>query len=175
LVLEKRQCVIVVGQFACMSLPPPSINPDRPRFLPRLTCWSVLLPHTLTYPASLFLPPSSARGGLLPGHHLHGRQPPSHHAALSSRQDKSGNCVPGTVVDSGITHSSHLDVFLNSHAGPQGHNKAAHYHVLVDENSVSVDGLQLLTYWLCYLYWHCSRWVGLERGRVPAHGVIRLG
>ncbi len=29
----------------------------------------------------------------------------------------------------------------------QGHNKTAHYHVLVDENGFSADGLQLLTYW----------------------------
>ena len=40
-----------------------------------------------------------------------------------------------------------FDFFLNSHAGLQGHNKAAHYSVLVDENGFSADGLQLLTYW----------------------------
>jgi eukaryotic translation initiation factor 2C len=72
-------------------------------------------------------------------------------------QDKSGNCLPGTVVDSGICHPSQFDFFLNSHAGLQGHNKPAHYHVLVDENAFSSDGLQLLTYWLCYLYCRCTR------------------
>jgi eukaryotic translation initiation factor 2C len=72
-------------------------------------------------------------------------------------QDKSGNCLPGTVVDSGICHPSQFDFFLNSHAGLQGHNKPAHYHVLVDENGFSSDGLQLLTYWLCYLYCRCTR------------------
>jgi eukaryotic translation initiation factor 2C len=61
------------------------------------------------------------------------------------------------VVDSGICHPSQFDFFLNSHAGLQGHNKPAHYHVLVDENGFSSDGLQLLTYWLCYLYCRCTR------------------
>jgi eukaryotic translation initiation factor 2C len=71
--------------------------------------------------------------------------------------DKSGNCLPGTVVDSGICHPTQFDFFLNSHAGLQGHNKPAHYHVLVDENGFSADALQLFTYWQCYLYCRCTR------------------
>ncbi len=35
---------------------------------------------------------------------------------------------------------------------PQGTNKPAHYHVLIDEIGFGSDGAQLLTYWLCYLY-----------------------
>ena len=40
----------------------------------------------------------------------------------------------------------------------QGTNKPAHYHVLVDEIGFGADGLQLLTYWLCYLYQRCTRY-----------------
>jgi hypothetical protein len=36
--------------------------------------------------------------------------------------------------------------------------------VLVDENGFSADGLQLLTYWLCFLYCRCTRSVSI----VPA-------
>jgi eukaryotic translation initiation factor 2C len=72
-------------------------------------------------------------------------------------QDKSGNCLPGTVIDTVICHPTQFDFFLNSHAGLQGHNKPAHYHVLVDENAFTADGLQLLTYWLCYLCCRCTR------------------
>jgi len=36
--------------------------------------------------------------------------------------------------------------------------------VLVDENGFSADGLQLLTYWLCFLYCRCTRTVSI----VPA-------
>jgi len=53
--------------------------------------------------------------------------------ADTDNQDKSGNCVAGTVVDTGIPHPSQFVFFLNSHAGLQGHNKPAHYHVLVDK------------------------------------------
>ena len=36
-------------------------------------------------------------------------------------------------------------------------NKPAHYHVLVDEIGFGADGMQLLTYWLCYTYCRCTR------------------
>ncbi|PNH02563.1 Protein argonaute-2 [Tetrabaena socialis] len=70
----------------------------------------------------------------------------------SSAADRKGNVVPGTVVDRGITNSATFDFYLNSHAGVLGTNKPAHYHVLVDEIGFGADGMQLLTYWLCYLY-----------------------
>ncbi|KXZ43782.1 hypothetical protein GPECTOR_80g142 [Gonium pectorale] len=63
-----------------------------------------------------------------------------------------GNVVPGTVVDRGITAPDGFDFYLNSHSGLQGTNKPAHYHVLIDEIGFGADGIQLLTYWLCYLY-----------------------
>ncbi|KAI8463604.1 MAG: Piwi domain-containing protein, partial [Monoraphidium minutum] len=39
--------------------------------------------------------------------------------------DRSGNTLPGTVLDSGVCSSAGFDFFLNSHAGLQGHNKAS--------------------------------------------------
>jgi len=87
--------------------------------------------------------------------------------ARDSEGDRSGNCVPGTVVDTGITHPSQFDFFLNSHAGLQGHNKPAHYHVLVDENGFSSDSLQLFTYWQCYLYCRCTRSVSYVPVSLP--------
>jgi len=66
-------------------------------------------------------------------------------------------CDPGTVVDRTICSPYEFDFFLNSHAGIQGTNKPAHYHVLVDEIGFGADGLQLLTYWLCFTYCRCTR------------------
>eukprot|EP00878_Enallax_costatus_P011253 GHUV01011750.1.p1 GENE.GHUV01011750.1~~GHUV01011750.1.p1 ORF type:complete len:582 (+),score=200.21 GHUV01011750.1:324-2069(+) len=83
--------------------------------------------------------------------------------------DSSGNCLPGTVVDSGICHPTQFDFFLNSHAGLQGHNKPAHYHVLVDENGFSADALQLFTYWQTYLYCRCTRSVSVCPAAYYAH------
>ena len=42
-------------------------------------------------------------------------------------------------------------------ARTQGTNRPAHYHVLVDEIGFGPDGMQMLTYWLCYLYARCTR------------------
>ncbi len=49
-------------------------------------------------------------------------------------------------MDSEICHPTEFDFYLNSHAGVQGTNKPAHYHVLLDENNMGVHELQLLTY-----------------------------
>ncbi|MBA0800912.1 hypothetical protein Gohar_011317, partial [Gossypium harknessii] len=64
--------------------------------------------------------------------------------------DKSGNILPGTVVDSKICHPTEFDFYLCSHAGIQGTSRPAHYHVLWDENKFTADALQSLTNNLCY-------------------------
>ncbi|KAM6573765.1 hypothetical protein CsatA_017845 [Cannabis sativa] len=66
--------------------------------------------------------------------------------------DKSGNILPGTVVDTHICHPTQFDFYLKSHAGIQGTSRPAHYHVLFDENNFTADALQVLTNNLCYTY-----------------------
>jgi eukaryotic translation initiation factor 2C len=78
--------------------------------------------------------------------------------------DKTGNCMPGTVVDSDICHPTEFDFYLLSHPGLQGTCRPTHYHVLHDENNFSADSLQELTYRLCYTYARCTRAVSI----VPA-------
>nr|GMD24125.1 eukaryotic translation initiation factor 2C [Ipomoea batatas] len=67
--------------------------------------------------------------------------------------DKSGNILPGTVVDTKICHPTEFDFYLCSHAGIQGTSRPAHYHVLYDENAFTADALQNLTNCLCYTYY----------------------
>ncbi|KAL6780426.1 AGO1 [Auxenochlorella protothecoides x Auxenochlorella symbiontica] len=74
-----------------------------------------------------------------------------------SNRDRSGNVLPGTVVDNDIAHPHDFSFYLNSHSGIQGTSKPAHYSVLVDENKFGADGMQLLTYHLCYLFCRCTR------------------
>ncbi|KAL5649749.1 hypothetical protein ACJX0J_040558, partial [Zea mays] len=75
--------------------------------------------------------------------------------------DKSGNILPGTMVDSKICHPTEFDFYLCSHAGIQGTSRPAHYHVLWDENNFTADGLQTLTNNLCYTYARCTRSVSI--------------
>jgi eukaryotic translation initiation factor 2C len=79
-----------------------------------------------------------------------------HHAKFFPRNredaDRSGNILPGTVVDTTVTHPCNFDFYLCSHAGLQGTSKPSHYYVIYDENNFNSEGLQSLTYNLCYLY-----------------------
>ncbi|KAI9327303.1 Piwi domain-containing protein [Zopfochytrium polystomum] len=75
--------------------------------------------------------------------------------------DRKGNVMAGTVVDTGVVHPFEFDFYLNSHAGLQGTSRAAHYHVLYDENGFNADDLQEVTYRMCYLYARASRAVSI--------------
>ncbi|KAK8337586.1 hypothetical protein V6Z11_A09G199300 [Gossypium hirsutum] len=83
--------------------------------------------------------------------------------------DKSGNILPGTVVDSKICHPTEFDFYLCSHAGIQGTSRPAHYHVLWDENKFTADALQSLTNNLCYTYARCTRSVSIVPPAYYAH------
>ncbi|KAE8766248.1 Protein argonaute 14 [Hordeum vulgare] len=68
-----------------------------------------------------------------------------HHTRLfpevhGKETDKSGNILPGTVVDTNICHPTEFDFYLCSHAGIQGTSRPTHYHVLFDENGFTADG-----------------------------------
>ncbi|KAI8099370.1 Piwi domain-containing protein [Halteromyces radiatus] len=75
--------------------------------------------------------------------------------------DRTGNCHPGTVVDTGIVHPFEFDFYLQSHAGLQGTSRPTHYHVLYDDNKFTSDDLQELTYRLCYIYGRATRSVSI--------------
>ncbi|KAF8412729.1 hypothetical protein HHK36_000698 [Tetracentron sinense] len=75
--------------------------------------------------------------------------------------DKSGNVMPGTVVDTTIVHPYEFDFYLCSHYGGLGTSKPTHYHVLSDDHAVSSDQLQTVIYNLCYTFARCTKPVSL--------------
>ncbi|KAJ6801017.1 protein argonaute MEL1-like [Iris pallida] len=97
-----------------------------------------------------------------------------HHTRLfpnvhNQQTDRSGNILPGTVVDKKICHPTEFDFYLCSHAGIQGTSRPTHYHVLWDENNFSADALQTLTNSLCYTYARCTRSVSIVPPAYYAH------
>ncbi|KAF2198644.1 Piwi-domain-containing protein [Delitschia confertaspora ATCC 74209] len=101
-----------------------------------------------------------------------------------SDTDKTGNPLPGTVVDRGVTGERLFDFFLLAHQGLQGTSKPCHYVVLKDENNFGADQLQKLTHNLCYTFGRATRSVSLcppayyadllcERGRSYLHNVLK--
>ncbi|CAN6225484.1 unnamed protein product [Urochloa humidicola] len=83
--------------------------------------------------------------------------------------DRSGNILPGTVIDRKICHPTEFDFFLCSHAGIKGTSRPTHYHVLRDDNNFTADNLQSLTYNLCYMYSSCTRSVSIAPPAYYAH------
>lgn len=57
---------------------------------------------------------------------------------------RTGNPLPGTVVDRGVTGERLFDFYLLAHQGLQGTSKPCHYVVLKDENKLGADQLQKL-------------------------------
>ncbi|GBB98146.1 hypothetical protein RclHR1_03150009 [Rhizophagus clarus] len=83
--------------------------------------------------------------------------------------DRTGNCFPGTLVETDIVHPVEFDFYLQSQAGLQGTCRPTHYHVLYDENKFTPDSLQTLSYNLCYIYARCTRVVSLVPPVYYAH------
>ncbi|CAI2350295.1 unnamed protein product [Caenorhabditis sp. 36 PRJEB53466] len=97
-----------------------------------------------------------------------------HHTRLFAvdRGDQVGkafNIPPGTTVDVGITHPTEFDFYLCSHAGIQGTSRPSHYHVLWDDNNLTADELQQLTYQMCHTYVRCTRSVSIPAPAYYAH------
>jgi len=90
-----------------------------------------------------------------------------HHARLfpngngPNDADRSGNCLPGTVVDRTIVHPVEWDWYLQSHAGILGTSRSAHYNVIHDENSSTADGLQAFSFTLCHVFARSTRSVSI--------------
>ncbi|KAH9965910.1 argonaute-like protein [Russula dissimulans] len=70
----------------------------------------------------------------------------------SSEGDRSGNCFTGTVVDNDVVNPVQSDFYLLSHRGSVGTSRPAHYTVLIDENKLTADDVQSISYALCHVY-----------------------
>ncbi|XP_042876363.1 protein argonaute-3-like [Penaeus japonicus] len=82
---------------------------------------------------------------------------------------RSRNVPPGTIVDRVITHPSEIDFYLCSHQGILGTSKPTHYRVLWDDNDMTMDQLQSMSYALCHTYFRCTRSVSIPTPAYYAH------
>eukprot|EP00644_Phytophthora_capsici_P007207 jgi/Phyca11/566737/estExt2_Genewise1.C_PHYCAscaffold_220354 len=83
--------------------------------------------------------------------------------------DSKGNVVPGTVLDRTVINPHRFDFFLYGHSGIQGTSVPCHYTVLYDENKMSADEVQRLTYHLGYTFARCTRSVSFVTPAYYAH------
>ncbi|XP_054263153.1 protein argonaute-2-like [Macrosteles quadrilineatus] len=83
--------------------------------------------------------------------------------------DRKGNVLPGTVVDTEITHPTQADFYLVSHASLQGTSRPTKYHKLWDDNMINEDDLEELTFFLCHMFSRCTRSVSYPAPTYLAH------
>ncbi|XP_059352742.1 protein argonaute-2-like [Daphnia carinata] len=103
-----------------------------------------------------------------------------HHTRLfpENPQDECGrgkNVPPGTIVDNTIVHPVEQDFFLVSHQGIQGTSRPTHYHVLWDDAKLHANEIQMLTYYMCYLFTRCTRSVSYPAPCYYSHLVAFRG
>ncbi|CAG8508112.1 14010_t:CDS:10, partial [Acaulospora morrowiae] len=97
-----------------------------------------------------------------------------HHASETSDADQTGNCKPGTVVDSVIVVPQHFTFFLQSHAALHGTARPAYYHVILNGGEFTADEIQDLTNKLCYLSARCDTPISLVTPVHYAHNIANL-
>lgn len=94
-----------------------------------------------------------------------------HHLRMFSDQevDRSGNVLPGTVIDRDIGSPNLFDFYLLSHSGIQGTSRPTKYTVLADENGFTSDTLQEFVYKICFTNARCTRSMSLPPPVFYAH------
>ncbi|KAK0435064.1 Piwi domain-containing protein [Armillaria borealis] len=97
-----------------------------------------------------------------------------HHMRFFPKNDRdkdarSGNLLPGTVIDQAITNPVEFDFYLQSHGGILGTSKSSHYNVVHDEFGFSADAIQSLAYTLCFTYARSTRSVSIPTPVYYAH------
>lgn len=97
-----------------------------------------------------------------------------HHTRLfpcnsKDSEDKNGNVPAGTCVDTKITHPITQDFYLVSHASIQGVAKPTKYRTLWDDNNLTDDQIEQLTYFLCHMFARCNRSVSYPAPTFYAH------
>ena len=76
-----------------------------------------------------------------------------HHVRFfPERGDRNGNALPGTLVETGVTHPYENDFYLCSHSAIKGTARPMHYHQLLNETKMPNEELQTLISEQCYQY-----------------------
>lgn len=81
------------------------------------------------------------------------------------------NVMPGTVVDTDITHPYQNDFYLQAHKAIKGTGRSAHYFVLKNQMRLTSDELQQVTHSLSYIYARATKGVSYC---APAYYADRL-
>ncbi|GAM83198.1 hypothetical protein ANO11243_011840 [Dothideomycetidae sp. 11243] len=79
----------------------------------------------------------------------------------ASTGDKNGNALPGTLIETAVTHPYENDFFLCSHVALKGTARPVHYHVLLNEANLPNEMLQTMIYEHSYQFMRSTTPVSL--------------
>ncbi|OQO01680.1 hypothetical protein B0A48_12717 [Cryoendolithus antarcticus] len=85
------------------------------------------------------------------------------------RGDRNGNPLPGTLVETGVTHPFENDFYLCAHAAIKGTARPTHYHVILNECKMSNDEIYTLIYEHSYQYMRATTPVSIHPAIYYAH------
>ena len=83
--------------------------------------------------------------------------------------DRNGNALPGTLVETGVTHPFENDFYLCSHAAIKGTARPMHYYVLLNEPKMPNEEIQTLLYEHSYQYIRATTPVSQHPAMYYAH------
>ncbi|OQR66449.1 translation initiation factor 2C-like [Tropilaelaps mercedesae] len=96
-----------------------------------------------------------------------------HHVRFKPKDERQGarkrNMPSGTVIDHIVTHRVFPDFYLCSHQGPMGTSVPAHYHIVYDDAGHTIEELEKLSYYLCFMFARCSKSVSIPAPVFYAH------
>ncbi|XP_031771668.1 protein argonaute-2 isoform X2 [Apis florea] len=88
---------------------------------------------------------------------------------VKNSDDKNFNVQAGTIVDTEITHPTHIDFYLVSHTSIQGTARPTKYRCICNENQMPENEIEQLTYYLCHMFARCTRSVSYPAPTYYAH------
>ncbi|GAB7361269.1 hypothetical protein MBLNU230_g1329t1 [Neophaeotheca triangularis] len=83
--------------------------------------------------------------------------------------DKNGNPLPGTLVETGVTHPFENDFYLCAHAAIKGTARPVHYYVLLNECGLTNDEIHTICYEQSYQYMRATTPVSIHPAIYYAH------
>lgn len=93
-----------------------------------------------------------------------------HHVRFfPEKGDRNGNPLPGTLVETGVTHPFEHDFYLCSHAAIKGTARPTHYHVALNDANMSSDELNTILYEQVYQYARATTPVSIHPAVYYAH------
>ncbi|KAJ7774161.1 argonaute-like protein [Mycena maculata] len=78
-------------------------------------------------------------------------------------RNHNNNCLSGTIIDRDVVHPTEFDFYLHSHGhgGVRGTSRPGHYSVLYDDNNLTPDSVEALSFALCHVYACSTRAVSI--------------